>query len=397
VTADATKTSGSATAATDTGASAVSATGVPTRATQRDLVDTGARLQKWFRSNLPELREFELRNVSLPDGNGVANETLMCDGAWTDASGQHVRGFVVRIQTPEWLWKDVNFTSHRMMYQALADVPGVPVPAIVGWDDEGTVLGSPFFVMDRVEGKVPGDTPPFHSGGWVADLTDASREEMWRDAVAVMARLHQVSASKFSFLERPALGDTGFDQDLAYWRSYQQWALAGDHNDVIETAEQWLLDHLPEERITGIGWGDSRVGNMIFRDNRVQAVLDWDEVSLVGAESDLAWWGIMDFMNTESAGVKRLGGIGSPEQTVQLWEECMGRKAKDLWFHSVYAAYRMSIIMVRLGKLMGAAGLVPPEALEEMLHYNGGLLSVARMLDIPIKSPVTTAWSGLQL
>jgi aminoglycoside phosphotransferase (APT) family kinase protein len=95
-------------------------------------------------------------------------------------------------------------------------------------------------------------------------------------------------------------------------------------------------------------------------------VLDWDQVSLAGAESDLAWWAVMDYEHTETVGVARPAGIGSPNDTVRLWQECVGREARDLWFHSVYANYRLAVILVRLADLLADA--LPPEVVNEFLE-----------------------------
>jgi hypothetical protein len=137
------------------------------------------------------------------------------------------------------------------------------------------------------------------------------------------------------------------------------------------------------------------MGNMIFRDDRVVAVLDWDMVSLSGAESDLAWWTIMDFLYTDSAGVARLDGIGSPAATVSAWETAAGRPVRDLSFHLVFAAYRMAAILVRLADLLGEAGVLPPDLAAEMVTGNSGIQYLATMLDLDYDGPLTTPWPGL--
>jgi aminoglycoside phosphotransferase (APT) family kinase protein len=373
-----------------------SADGLPTRGQTLDLTALAPGLRDWFRATLPAAGDLVFDNLEMPQDSGVANETLMCNASWTSAGEKHSERFVVRISNTNFLYKDVDFASHRLMYEALRDVQGVPVPEIVGHEDAGEVLGRPFFVMKRIEGRVPADTPPFHVESWVKnELTQEQRHQMWTDAVAVMARLHQVDPSRFEFLQRPALGASGLEQDLRAWLDYMPWAMAGRSNTVIETAAQWLLDNLPERRPTELAWGDSRVGNMMFRDHRVVAVFDWDMVSLAGAESDLAWWTIMDYLNTVAMGVPRLSGIGSPAETIRLWQELTGREVPDLWYQLVYAAYRMSVILVRISDLL--EGAVPHEYTIELRFNNSGMQYLATMLDIEPVGPVTVPWPGLEL
>jgi len=370
--------------------------GLPTRGQTLDLATVTPRLQEWFRTTLPDARDLVFDDVEAPQASGVANETLMCDATWSAAGVKQSQRFVIRLATLDFLYKDVDFAAHRLMYESLRDVEGVPVPDIIGHEDTGSVLGRPFFVMNRIEGRVPADTPPFHSAGWVKDeTTEADRREMWTDAVTVMARMHTLDASRFAFLQRPALGASGLEQDLQYWLDYEPWALNGRRSTVIETAAQWLKDNIPERKCTELSWGDSRVGNMMFRDNKVVAVFDWDMVGLAGAESDLAWWTIMDYFNTITSGVPRLTGIGDPAETIHLWQEITGRDVPDLWWHLVYAAYRMSTILSRLSDLM--EGALPHEYFLELRFNNGGMQYLATMLGIEPAGPVTQPWPGLDL
>lgn len=373
----------------------IGATGVPTRQTRRNLDHVRAVLERWLRRSLPGTTQITVTGVETPEASGVANETILCRARLGGDDGGREQGYVVRLAPGDFLYKDVDVSVHARMYQALADVPGVPVPAVVGYEPDTSLLGAPFFVMERIEGQVPPDTPPFHSGGWVADLSTAERDRLWRDAVAVLARLHEVEPSRFAFLARPQLGPTGLEQEMAYWFAYERWALAGRHEPVIEGGRRWLVEHLPDDRPTELSWGDARVGNMMFRGGRVVAVFDWDMVSLAGAQCDLAWWTIMDLLQTTSAGVERLPGIGSPGDTVRLWQRHTGRDVPDLWWYLVFNAYRMSVILVRLGLLLDRAGAIPPQHADELLHNNGGMQYLASMLDLPHTRPIDQPWPGI--
>lgn len=311
------------------------ASGVPTRATDRDPDEIRDVLEAFLRRTLPGATEVAVTDVSLPGSSGVANETIMCSAAVTGPDGTRQQGYVVRLSPGDFLYMDVDLSVHAGMYQALKEVPGVPVPTVVGYEPDASLLGGPFFVMERIEGRVPEDTPPFHTAGWVTELDEGEREAMWRDAVAVMARLHQVDPGKLPFLQRPARGASGLEQDLGYWFQYDRWACGDRSSPVIDAGREWLVANLPEHRPTELSWGDCRVGNMMFRDGKVVGLFDWDMVSLAGAETDLAWWTINDYLTTCGAGVERLAGIGSPAETIRLWQEHTGRDVPDLWFHLV--------------------------------------------------------------
>jgi aminoglycoside phosphotransferase (APT) family kinase protein len=375
----------------------ISETGVPTREIGRDLGAARVALQKWFASALPERENLRITEVRVPDSSGVANETLMCEATWTDHGRSSGGGFVVRVNSPDFLYKDVNLEIHARMYRALRDEPGIPVPQVTGYESDPSVLGQEFFVMERIEGLVPGDTPPFHTTGWVYDLSPVQRERLWRNAVEVMARLHQVDVAKVSFLDRPQLGRSGLEQDTRYWLDFGRWAAQGRENPVIDGAATWISRNLPASPVDGLAWGDSRLPNIMFKGLDVAAVFDWDMVCLAGAESDLAWWTVMDYANTEAGGITRLAGIGSPAETIRLWQELIGRPVRDLQFHLVFAAFRLAVVLVRLGSLFARMGTMPVPMTDELVRNNVGVQFLAQLLDLPHPGPIQMPWPGLEI
>ena len=131
----------------------------------------------------------------------------------------------------------------------------------------------------------------------------------------------------------------------------------------------------------GSSWGDSRIGNIIFRDFRVQAILDWDQVSLAGPEADLAWWIQMDRFAWET-----LPGIGTPDELVELWEAESGLRARNLHWHRVFTAFRLGAITLKLHEHMHAAGRgpwTPPE----LAFRTGSVEQLALLLGLPRPGP----------
>jgi aminoglycoside phosphotransferase (APT) family kinase protein len=186
---------------------------------------------------------------------------------------------------------------------------------------------------------------------------------IWLSAIQSLARINSVEIEPFRFLARPSFGDTGLDQEIVVWDSYMHWSGA-PIRPVQERARRWLSDHFPKERPIGLAWGDARPGNMIFRDNTCVAVIDWETVSLAGAETDLGWWLFYDWFVSEGFGVQRLPGLGTREETIRVWEEFVGRKALNMHWHEVFATWRFSLISDRAGLLareMGAQNAPPAD------------------------------------
>ena len=169
----------------------------------------------------------------------------------------------------------------------------------------------------------------------------------------------------------------------------------GEPHGVIDTARTWLLDHFPADVPPGVSWGDARVGNMIFRNASCVAVLDWDMVSLAGAEADLAWWCAYDLGYTVSKGISRLPGFGAPRETIALWEELAGRRAENMEWHFVFASYRIAVIVRRLARMLKAAGRLPPQS-AVLERNNRGVQYLTTLLGLAAtEGPVTMPWPGL--
>jgi hypothetical protein len=118
--------------------------------------------------------------------------TILFTAAWDDGGTRRTHELVARVepQTPGLF----ELPSLAMEFK-LPDIPtyrhtDVPVAPVRWVESDPAVLGSPFLVMDRVDGRVPGDDPPFVVGGWVVELAPADRALLFDNAIAVLAGIH---------------------------------------------------------------------------------------------------------------------------------------------------------------------------------------------------------------
>jgi aminoglycoside phosphotransferase (APT) family kinase protein len=250
--------------------------------------------------------------------------------------------------------------------------------------------------MEKVEGQVPADQPPYSQSGWLFDAAPEQRRRLWRNAVEAMVKVQQVAPEKVDFLDQPARGKTGLEQYLQYNLESFEWAAGGKSHPVLEAAREWLVANLPENRPTSFAWGDARIGNILFHDFEVAAVLDWDMMSLGGGETDLAWWILFDHASSLAYGFEPLEGLGSADETVDLWEELSGRKAQDIEYHLVFAAFRMALALMRVAQILRESGGMPPEMADQMEMHNQGIQYVASMLNLDLPFPATVTWPGLR-
>jgi len=363
----------------------------PIKGTQRDAHRLADGLASWVSRRVAGGADVAVTSLETPGGTGVANETILFDATWRgDGKDQRAR-LVARLATDSPLYLDADIEQHFQMYAALADEP-VPVPRVLGYEPDVALLGAPFFVMERIDGLVPPDQPHYSEQGWVVDATPTERRRLWEDAVAVMSRLHLVDPAKLGFLDASGeTGTTGLERCLSYWRRYHAWAAAGRSHEALDTAAEWLTANLPAASPTAPAWGDARVCNMIFRDFRCVAVLDWDTVSLAGGESDVAWWILMD-----RGAADRLPGIGTFDELVDQWEAHTGWQARDLHYHLVFAAYRLAAILMRLFAQMAGRGLMAPEQAEHLSMHSTQAQQLALLLGLTPPDPVTATLPKLQ-
>lgn len=353
---------------------------MPTRQKQRDLRLVRPELERWLRAHVPGAAGLAIRDLRLPVGAGVANETLLVTA---EVEGREA-GYVVRVGASDHLYMDMDVRRQFLMYDLLAGKPDIPSPGVIGYEADATLFGQPFFVMERIGGLVPSDNPSFLASGWVTELSAAERHAMWRRSIEVLARLHRIDPAELSFLERPELGETGIGQELAYWRRYARWC-GGDRHPIVRRAGAWLADNLPRDAPPGLSWGDARPQNIIYRGIDPVAVLDWDTVSLAGAECDLAWWAYM-------AQSKVLEGWGTRREMLALWQDLVGRRPAYLDWHLVLTAYRLRVIMVRLSAMLHAAGMVDAATAAEL--DSGEMEWLGDLLDRPLCARHESRWAG---
>ena len=300
---------------------------------------------------------------------------------------------MLRLDTEDNLFFAPGFADHFRLYRLMHEKGIVPVPEVYGLETDMAVLGQPFFFMERMQGQVPSDQPPFHNAGWVTEASPAARDAMWRDAVAVLARVHRVATADVRFLERPKLGRSGLEQEFNHALDYAEEALGGDRHRVIEHGRDWLRAHFPTDPATAFAWGDARPQNLMFRDGKVVALFDWDMASLAGPETDLAWWTQMDLSGTVSRDVPRLKGWGSPTETIALWEQLSGRRLRDMHWHFAFAAFRGAVIVMRLAKMLDAKSQLP-EQTAWWKDNSIGVQYLASLTGIEPMTPDSRAWPG---
>src|SRR5262249_44446605 len=154
-----------------------------------------------------------------------------------------------------------DLAMHYRMYETMAAVPSVPTPAVLGYEPDPTVVGAPFFVMEKIDGVIPTDNPSWLAEGFVADASPAQRRALWERTGALLPEMHRLDPEPFAFLRTGAAAD-GVGDCLDYWMRSLRWAKPSRPVPLTEDAEAWLSANRPAT--TALSWGDSRLPNVIY-------------------------------------------------------------------------------------------------------------------------------------
>lgn len=331
----------------------------------RDFEQTRERLAWWLRGRLPGARELAVSALSGPAATGFSNDTLLFDATWEADGRRQSQALVCRIEpTGFGIFPTYDVGLQYRVMDVLRDA-GVPVPSMFGMERDPALLGAPFFVMQRVDGHIPSDNPPYHAEGWLKDATPAERAAVWESGVDTLAAIHRCDpgALGIDFLDAPDRDIDTITWQLESWRRYFDWVAAGRAFPTLEAGWRWLVAHRPAASLRrDLCWGDARIGNMIFRDGACVAVLDWEMATLGPAEMDLGWFLLLDRHHHEAMAVSRLAGLPTRAETIARWEHGSGRRAADVAYWEAFAAWRFAVIMARVAAQMRHFEILPPDS-----------------------------------
>ena len=352
---------------------------------QMDLADMQARLTAWLQGKMPHVRNLSISPLERSSG-GLSNETFFFDMYWQEAGQSKSAKKVLR-----WQPKDFQvFPSYDlgMQFRVMECLQGtdVPVPKVNWLEEDEEVLDSPFYVMDRIDGVIPCEVPPYHSYGIYFEATPEQRAKMWWGSLDAATKVHKVDweGTGLSFLGIPSSGTGPVDKQLDYWENYLSWIKEDpqESHPTLEAALDWLKENRYTPEHVTLCWGDARMPNTIYgHDFDVLGVLDWEMAYIGDPESDLGWYFFLDWQYSDGYGIPRLQGTPEREETIQRYEELTGWKVKNLFYSDVMAAFRFGVIMARIAKNMKATGVPTPT--EDFERDNPCTQRLAGLLDLP--------------
>ncbi len=307
-----------------------------------------ARLGDWLSTvtdSTPTITRLEI-----PSANGMSSETVVLDADWGGTSHPLVAR-VAPLPASDPVFPAYDLDRQFRIIAHVAATTDVPLPKLYWSEPDDGPLGAPFFVMERVEGEVPPDVMPYTFGSWVSEATAEDRAVLAETTIETIAKIHAAPVPK-ELLDRPGPGETPLRAHVRRLRAFYGWTSAGrTGSPLIDRGFSWVDDHFPSEGDPVLTWGDARIGNVIYRDCRPVAVLDWEMAAYGPRELDLAW---LIFLHrffedlAEMAGLPGLPDFLRRDDVARIYREASGYEPRDLDFYTAYAALIHAVVMYRI-------------------------------------------------
>ncbi|MGE5269531.1 MAG: phosphotransferase [Thiohalocapsa sp.] len=258
--------------------------------------------------------------------------------------------YVLRRKPPGPLLPSAHAVDREFRVMRALAATAVPVPRVLALCEDDGVIGSAFYIMEFLDGRIFWDQR-------LPEIADpAERAAMFDSMNAVIAALHSVDYAALG------LGDFGrpgnyMGRQIARW-SRQYRASETEPIAAMDALIDWLPQHLPPEAAPAMVHGDYRMDNLVFHktEARVIGVLDWELSTIGDPLADFAYhamsWRVTPELFRGVAGID-FAALGIPDEKAYVAAYCRrtGRSAIGDWdFYMVYSLFRIAAILQGIAK-----------------------------------------------
>ena len=254
--------------------------------------------------------------------------------------------YVLRRKPPGVLLKSAHAVDREYRVMTALAATAVPVPKVFALCDDDGVIGSMFYVMEFIDGRI------FWNGALPAQ-SPPERRAVYDEMVRVMAAMHTVDLATVGLSDYGRPGNY-FARQIARW-SDQYRASETQKNPAMETLMEWLPKNMPaDDGRVALNHGDYRIDNIVFHPSepRILAVLDWELSTLGHPWADLAYQ-CMQLRLPADAVIPGLGGLDRKALGIPSEEEYVARYCRltgiaeiPSWdFYVIFSFFRFAAIL----------------------------------------------------
>ncbi len=259
--------------------------------------------------------------------------------------------YVLRRKPPGKLLPSAHAVDREYRVIAAVRKAGIPVARTYALCEDDAVIGTPFYIMEYVHGRVLWDQS-------LPGMSNAQRGAIFDEMNRVIAALHRVDYQAAGLADFGKPGNY-LARQIARWTK-QYKASETEKIEAMENLIAWLPEHIPQKETTAIVHGDYRMDNIIFHPSeaRILAVLDWELSTLGDPLADFAYhvmgWRLspQEFRGTGGIDHKALG-IPTEQEYVAAYCRRMGIERIDPNEWDFYLAYNMFRLAGILQGIMG--------------------------------------------
>jgi len=249
--------------------------------------------------------------------------------------------YVLRRKPPGKLLPSAHAVDREFTVMKALGAHGFPAPVMHGLCEDDSVIGTAFYVMEFVEGRIFWDP-------YLPDLNPDERAAIYDASNATLAQLHSIDHVAAGLAEYGKPGNY-FERQIGRWTK-QYKAAETDPIPAMDRLIEWLPAHAPVQERTSVVHGDYRLDNMIFHptEPRVIAVLDWELSTLGDPLADftyqlMQWRTPKDIRNGFLGIDLKAHGIPTEEAYVAAYCKRTGREdIPKLDFYFAYNIFRLA-------------------------------------------------------
>lgn len=293
------------------------------------------------------------------DGAGSTNGIGLFDATIDRGDGPKREALVVRYSPGAALLAQKSFADEFATLQAVR-ATGIPVPKVYWLDADGGTLGAAGYVMERIEGDKP--TASLYSTGPFSTVDTATRNDMLLQAAGFHGRLRKaaIGADVVPHLsQRGPSAPTAVGRELGWWLEevHRVEHASPEKVKYIELLYSWMIAHEPSDLYSpNLVHGDAQFANLMYRDSKMVAVLDWELAFLGHNESDLA---LLSFIvASQKIFDKPADDTPGEEDFIARFEEESGLPACNYPYFRLFCMFKVQAISLMTIKNMPSAEMV---------------------------------------
>lgn len=274
------------------------------------------------------------------------------------------KAYVLRKKPPGQLLKSAHAVDREYRVMRALEHTDVPVPKMVLLCEDDSVIGTDFFLMEHVPGRVAVDPR-------LPTFTPENRRKVYTHFIEVLAAIHRVDLEAVGLTDYGRAGNY-YERQISRWTK-QYKASETKHLEAMENLVEWLPKNIPDTDQTTLVHGDYRIGNCIIHptEPRIVAVLDW-ELSTTGHPlADVGYCCMMYHSDITDGSTldPEAENIPNEQEFLDLYCKAAGRGPIENWkFYIVYNLFRSAAIVQGVYK-RGLDGIASSERWRERADY----------------------------